>query len=858
MMVDDGDAYELHPVYDDAATIRTPASASVAAGCEPDGRATTDDVAAAVTPASSLRVRPLGGGPPAPASASRGLGFASDEAAEVGAAHQRSQSPPLSSVVGSGSGGGAGWWTWRQYWSRLAEDVAFSTPFRAYVGLLLAGELVFVAVLAVRLAFAATVQVFASAAGGGGDAAKEFGTALGSLHALVCVACVAATVVDLLLRLLRSWAAMSRDSVHVFFLPNPFHTGPAASTDAVDLRNALLGGLLLVTGVAPLAAGCAAAAADGAPAFVGGFAFAAFAATGVGVAALWAWMWVRSLRCKSQVVAEGRACRAEHTSTEMPAERSVAWMRRVAANPLVMAEFGVDMLSVRAHCVHAALGCLCALVLSLSLGGSLSDAKWVAVAATVALGAMMLAASKARPSRHASKIAKRQRGLTFLSAALWTAFAAAGLAGAAASGSAGLAAANAVLLVLTQLHTVRRHDLHATGSYHLPRFDDEERSSATQCLPLLPCGDLMRLFLPKNPCFKRRSKRARQQREHDTSVLAAHHCAATEQRLDGTQRVLTADAKILTGFWAVFFATALVAATIGSRLDDELSGATVVGRSGGAGNATAVDAAAAAAAAATTACAACDLEWSGVGARDVAVLTLLATHATDAALEADVAAYFGAGRWTVEPAAAAGSRPDALAWRTFAHTSRNVSVVVAQASGSARGWVRSVDSWGDAALLRVLEATVPLVGAWSRRHKQALVSAVGTIAGALGTDRAGGAAASLALRSHVAGRSGEVLVGGHGMAGGHVVAAGLPATATVVLAAPGTFYAARGHERQGRHVNVVPKGGLLATLDEETGLGQETECDGGSVYECQTAARAVCDLLRSCGESPEVVLDACR
>ena len=702
---------------------------------------------------------------------------------------------------------------------QIAEEIAFSVWVRAYVAVLLMSVLCFTVLLWARLTYTLTLRMLL-------PGADEFWTVVSSLHAAALLVTVASAVLDCNMKLLTHWLGMTRDTVHLFYLPNANFTARA-----IRMRNAQLAALLCATLLAPLlTAVVLCATANGAFSFVGVFAFAAFVAMCLIVAGVFVFMWCVALRNKRRAWKEGTAMRKEH-ETDVPEDEVTPWKLRLSANPLVMAEFGLDFLTVRTYTAHVAMGSLWVLFAVLTLGGDVSDVKWVALVCILLGGALFLAYTAAKPAKQATRIARRQRITTVAALSCWTLFTLFGILGSAFSGDAQMLLLTLALIALSQGQLLRRHDLHVTDSMIVPEQDGNEDVQYTRYLNLLPCLDALRQCHPKSSCISKKSRRAMERLAQETSVILDHHCGALEAKLNMTQRVLTADAKAATALWFVYMVVFCIVCSLSTTFSEDIE---TTQATGAADNSTSVGS-----------YAACTMQWGSLATPDLALLTFIAQNDAENVAK-DLHTLYGES-WTVLSTHETDAlRPDDLPRVTFLNKDENMSVVVAKASEEhARRWAYDLDIWGDSVLAKLLDATIPFASSWRAEDRRGLVDVSSALSRFAGNDRH---VAGASLKLHVAAllaNGTNVVVTGHGTPAGHAVMADLPVQ-VVAFGAPGTFYTATA--KQSAHINVAMENALFSLLDNEAGFLQEVHCDAG-LFECQRLRKLTCAFLSGCGKT---------
>eukprot|EP01063_Lacrimia_lanifica_P018783 TRINITY_DN25728_c0_g1_i1.p1 TRINITY_DN25728_c0_g1~~TRINITY_DN25728_c0_g1_i1.p1 ORF type:complete len:861 (+),score=281.12 TRINITY_DN25728_c0_g1_i1:64-2646(+) len=699
--------------------------------------------------------------------------------------------------------------------SRMAEDVAFTASYRVYALFLLLSNLLFVVLLGVRLLASVWVHTFIARE----VAVWEVASGLLSFALLLTFF---SSVVDLDVRLIRSWAKLTRETVHVFYLPNADYT-----RQAIHTRNLYLAVLLVATVAVPFVAAVVHCCLDGSAfPFVGVFAFYGFGATNFVVACVYLYMSWMSVVHKRRVWKDAAAQRDE--LAECDDEDDVAWQKRVIANPLAMAEFGCDLLTVRSLALQVCALTIWAMVM-VSVFDVMPDGQlWMIFVVAILLGSVSLALSLAKPGSKATNTARRQRRVAILCMIVAAALCVLGVIGALVLRRYATLAAHLVLLALTQGLAARRHDLHVNDEMVLAEDDEEDDDlPVTRWLAVLPCQGLLQACLPKHPCFGSTSRKEKARREQELSMVAEHHCAALEEKLDGTQRVLTADAKISVSFLIATAVVMFVGAHFGGQVNDVFPAAGA--------NITVIETPPS-----VPPYPACALTWHGVPSVDLALLTYVAkrTLLSQEVLTKDTTDLLGAA-WNVTHVE---DRADdhAASWVHYKHTASGTSVVAAARGESPKAWAHDADVWGDDALLAVFAATNPFVGVWEPAHKEGFVRTLAGIAAAFGTDP-GRYTEPLAAYLAPMREGGRVVLTGHAMPGGYVLQKDL-GVPTVAFGAPGT---ARADSTQEGQANIAADGALLSLLEGFGGFAQRVGCGKGATG-CQEMKAVVCELLIAC------------
>eukprot|EP01064_Diplonema_japonicum_P009787 TRINITY_DN1723_c0_g1_i1.p1 TRINITY_DN1723_c0_g1~~TRINITY_DN1723_c0_g1_i1.p1 ORF type:complete len:1196 (+),score=384.64 TRINITY_DN1723_c0_g1_i1:39-3626(+) len=198
------------------------------------------------------------------------------------------------------------------------------------------------------------------------------------------------------------------------------------------------------------------------------------------------------------------------SDSEKEQKPRVPWHRRKLANPLVMAEFGVDLFSIQAYVLHCIMGVIWLVVVSFPIGtADGAPVEWLAITAVALIGGLFML--RMGPSKKkAKKVANRQRHATLVMMTVWSLFMLVGVIAAFAASMTWAGLLLFVMLLMTQLLTVRRHDMHVReegepGAMFLPYTNHEKKENKrwirwgrpAMWIPLIPCGDVFRV------CFKR-------------------------------------------------------------------------------------------------------------------------------------------------------------------------------------------------------------------------------------------------------------------------------------------------------------------------------------------------------------------
>ncbi|KAJ9441708.1 hypothetical protein DIPPA_34328, partial [Diplonema papillatum] len=190
---------------------------------------------------------------------------------------------------------------------------------------------------------------------------------------------------------------------------------------------------------------------------------------------------------------------------------AVRWHRRRRANPLVMAEFGLDILSTQAYVLHAIVGIVWVLVLMYPAGSSISSFEWVVIIMVTIIAGLLLLTQKVS-KKSAKKVANRQRRASYI-VVVFVVFMLFAVVAAAATVSS-VAPVLFVMMLMTQFMMVRRHDLHVRddgeGRVFLPYTNDEKTErrrrlrlgNAPMFIPLIPCGSIWQTCCTEGCCME--------------------------------------------------------------------------------------------------------------------------------------------------------------------------------------------------------------------------------------------------------------------------------------------------------------------------------------------------------------------
>ena len=469
-------------------------------------------------------------------------------------------------------------WSVSEWASQVSEDIGFSLISRSFILFLLVSSLLFTTLLTLRLMISVSTRVFLP------GSPEMFGT-ISMLLSLVLISSFAATVIDLIVRLIVSWTSMTKDTVHVFYLPNKNYS-PRKS---IRMRNAYLGLLLIFAFVGPLIASIASSIIEGSLlVFIGTFSFYSFVSFNCVIAVVWLFMWGVSIQNKFRYWKIGKHMRREWKESnkgksrreiddvgdEYDNERTspttnvgVAWFRRVAANPIVMSEFGLDLLTVRLYSAFSFSLTIWIFLMVVIYNMTIDKLHWVFILTAVLIGSFFLLLSKAKPSSRSSKTAKNQYVVSHVMLFCWAAFIIFGVIASALRFGTGTAVANMMLCVLTQGLLVRRHSLHITNDFIIPYNDDID--NPTKCIPaVVPCSSVFGFFFPKNSCAPIQKPSRILDRELGL-YTSDQHCIATEKHLNKTHRVLTANSVVSSGIWISFVVLSAVLSSYGSWFHEE-------------------------------------------------------------------------------------------------------------------------------------------------------------------------------------------------------------------------------------------------------------------------------------------------
>eukprot|EP01064_Diplonema_japonicum_P036033 TRINITY_DN7981_c1_g1_i1.p1 TRINITY_DN7981_c1_g1~~TRINITY_DN7981_c1_g1_i1.p1 ORF type:complete len:772 (+),score=178.64 TRINITY_DN7981_c1_g1_i1:38-2353(+) len=698
-------------------------------------------------------------------------------------------------------------WTGWDWGSQVTEELAFSFFGRSYVMMLLLSSLCFTILLALRLGSSVAIKVFVP------EDPHLWGT-LAMLLSLASLLIFFSSVINMVLQLTRSWYRLTRDTVHVFYLPNASY-----DQEAIRTRNRYLAVLYMAVLVIPVLAGFGVSLQDTALSFIGVTSFYSFAAFNCIVACVWMFMWWKSVKSKYATWQKGvltkKQCNEEDEDDQVP------WESKLFSNPLVMAEFGLDVLSARMHGVLMLVCVVWVLLMVVMMSLSIGSILWVVVVLAIIVSGLLLSFMAGKPSKRASKIAKHQRYLTYVTGFAWLLFILLGLIGSMMHGS--LIVANLLLLAATQLQTLRRHDLHAFDEWVLPDCDEDE-VAYTRCLNIIPCSGVLRSFVPSS-CLPKKLKKAKARREAVDNVVVSHHCEAIEYKYNTTHRVLTADLKISFALILALIVLMCSVLPYGDELKGSLTREVVSANSSTVQNA-------------EQQFPVCGMTWGGVSMSELAMLVLLTEHAEPGVLEEDlrVSQLF-------ELKAIDNSSRDATITH-FNAMGRDVDVIVVSSTGgdTAQRWAMDLDLWGDAVLAKVLTLLNPFMGAWSEEHMKDFVSFTADITGLF---RSRAIPTNVIKYIEGAKLASNTVVVSHGATAGKLllVAHDIPHL-VVTFGSPGSTYT--GNSAPVSSTHIVPENSLLSLLDKHAGYVQHLPCTG-TLSDCQSLSRTVCSLIASCG-----------
>eukprot|EP01060_Flectonema_neradi_P037635 TRINITY_DN7634_c0_g1_i1.p1 TRINITY_DN7634_c0_g1~~TRINITY_DN7634_c0_g1_i1.p1 ORF type:complete len:828 (+),score=146.85 TRINITY_DN7634_c0_g1_i1:45-2528(+) len=738
-------------------------------------------------------------------------------------------------------------WSVSEWASQVSEDIGFSLISRSFILFLLVSSLLFTTLLTLRLMTSTATRVFLP-----GDPGMYGTTSM--LLSLVLISSFSSTVIDLQVRLIVSWTSMTKETVHLFYLPNRYYK----PRRAIKLRNAYLGLLMITTVVGPFFAAIFKSVSEGsALAFIGSFSFYSFVTFNCILSLIWIYMWGLSIQNKYRYWRLGRNMRREwkklNTGKDRKevdddycddisnsggekkkvADQSVAWQRRVLSNPIVMTEFGLDLLTVRLLSAFTFTLTIWLVVMTVIFDMTMDKLHWVFIIAAILMGALILLMSKAKPSSRSLKTSKNQYFTSHVMLLCWVLFMAVGIIASALRFGTGPTMANIILCVLTQGLLVRRHTLHLTGDFIIPHTEDID--NPTKCVPaVVPCSSVFGFFFPKNSCAP--LKKSSRMVERELGLYTSdQHCLATEKHLNKTHRVLTANAVISSGLWIAFVILSAIITSYGSWFHEEHTSSV-----SGTPTAQAVSG---------TKYAACDMSFEGIPASDTAVMTLLAKHKNDDKLHADVLEIFG-GQYTSTRLI---FEEEQLAGVAF--TDNVTTVVVADRKSEARQWAADFDIFGDTILLNGFSALSPLTPAWSHSTQKQVVSFLRKLSSSFGSARP---FKIDSLQKYISSEEAEgrkVVLSGHGVAGSVLITDFSDNRPVITFGAPGT--AITFDMKEASHVNIQPVGSALSFFDKDVGYLQEIDCPDASMSTCQTLTSITCEFLRNCGSPLLAKLSVC-
>ena len=190
-------------------------------------------------------------------------------------------------------------------------------------------------------------------------------------------------------------------------------------------------------------------------------------------------------------------------------------------------------------------------------------------------------------------------------------------------------------------------------------------------------------------------------------------------------------------------------------------------------------------------------------------------------------------------------------------------VVVGGTTKHGTAWMRDIDAFFDATFYQFLSALNPFFCLWHLDDQQSFVKAVASLKKVFkknGEDDAVDRLYKHIVELKTLHPGVPVVVTGYGFSGGwaKVIAHKYKEdkhgiVPVVAFGSPGTLWTSgkygAPHSEHVDEVSVNPSAGALSWIDRQTGFVQETECDSGlSMTKCQRMKNMLCGVLRDCGD----------